>query len=53
MAEQKTTTFADLVPKPWVQEVYADDQIQSPSGLLNTSSADMSSADIPVDRCFT
>jgi len=53
MAQQKTTTFADLAPKPWVQEVYEDDQIRPPSGLLNISAADMSSADIPVERYFS
>ncbi len=53
MAELKPTTFADLVPKPWVQDVYPTDEIPPPPGLLNRSDADMSSADIPVDRYFS
>ncbi|MGI9326343.1 MAG: aromatic ring-hydroxylating oxygenase subunit alpha [Pseudomonadales bacterium] len=50
MQDDKTTSFADLVPKPWVQEVYLDDTIAPPPGLRNTSAEDMSSADIPVER---
>ena len=53
MTKQKPSTFADLVPKPWVQEVYATDEIPPPDGLRNTSAADMTSTDIPVDRYFS
>lgn len=48
-----TNRFAQRVPKPWVQEVYKEDVVPPPDGLLNTSDDDLSSDDIPVDRYFS
>lgn len=48
-----TTRFADRVPKPWVQELYPNDDNPAPAGLLNSSAADLSTDDISAERYFS
>lgn len=48
----RSTSFADRVPKPWVQDLYAADVNPAPAGLLNSSCDDLATADIPVERYF-
>jgi len=52
-SKPETHKFADLVPKPWVEELYPQDRMPPPEGLLKTSSADMTSADISAERYFS
>ncbi len=51
--EIPTTRFADLVPKPWVQELYPQDKNPAPRGLLNSSCDDQSTADVSVERYYS
>ena len=53
MAPNTTKKFADLVPSPRVQDIYAEDEVPPPPGLRKESSDDLSTADIPVDRYFS
>ena len=46
-------SFASLVPKPWVQDLYPNDAKQPPPGLLNESSDDLATTDISTDRYWS
>jgi phenylpropionate dioxygenase-like ring-hydroxylating dioxygenase large terminal subunit len=46
-------SFASLVPKPWVQDLYPNDAKQPPPGLLNESSDNLATTDIPTDRYWS
>jgi phenylpropionate dioxygenase-like ring-hydroxylating dioxygenase large terminal subunit len=50
---QSTTSFADRVPRPWVEELYPEDDKQPPSGLLVTSAVDLPTSDISAERYFS
>ncbi len=46
-------SFAERVPRPWVEELYPNDARQPPAGLLQTSAADLPTDDIGVERYFS
>jgi len=52
-AGKSTTSFADLVPRPWVQDLYPKDEHPAPQGLLNSSCEDLSTADVDVERYWS
>ena len=45
--------FASFVPKPWVQDLYPNDAKQPPPGLLNESSDNLATTDIPTERYWS
>ena len=49
----QTPRFASFVPKPWVQDLYPDDDKQPPLGLLNESSDNLATTDIPTERYWS
>lgn len=49
-SKKVTRDFAERVPLPRVSDVFKDDEIPPPGGLLEVSDDDMSSADIDVER---
>ncbi len=50
MSSNTSREFAESVPHPRVQDVFKDDEIPPPRGLLEISDDDLSSADISVER---
>ncbi len=53
MTSDKNSKFADLVPHPRVQDIYASDEVAPPKGLLNESADDLPTTDLSVDRYFS
>lgn len=45
-------SFADLVPKPWVQDLYPEDDHPPPASLLESSFENLSTADISAERYY-
>lgn len=52
-AGKSTTSFADRVPRPWVQDLYPEDEHSAPQGLLNSSCDDLSTADVDIERYWS
>ena len=50
----KTETYhhANQVPKPWVEDLYPNDPNPPPEGLLETSAADLDTADLDTERYY-
>jgi phenylpropionate dioxygenase-like ring-hydroxylating dioxygenase large terminal subunit len=46
-------SFADLVPRPWVQDLYQVDEHPPPASLLESSFENLSSADVSVERYYS
>ena len=53
MEPNEKRKFADLVPQPRVQDIYATDEVPPPAGLRNESSDDLSTDDLDVERYFS
>ena len=53
MEPNEKRKFADLVPQPRVQDIYATDEVPPPAGLRNESSDDLSTDDLSVERYFS
>ena len=51
-ATPPSESFADRVPKPWVEELYPEDGHPPPASLLETSYENLSTADVSAERYY-